>query len=420
MTFSLHRPSVIQGSFLGDGPRFPIPHHRTGAVQLAPAHGPAMQIPPALLQLRPHAAGQRLPEAIQKKMEAVFGTDFSDVRVHVGSEASSIGALAFAHGSDVYFAHGQYNPNTSHGQRLIGHELAHVVQQRSGRVRNPFGSGLAVVQDPGLEAEAERMGIKTSFTSISASLPTAEPPSQRPGQSIQAFLPLGTALWGLAAVTGLATATYNAYKYRMPLAAGWYPDVTYKNHEGVIYELNDSSNYKLGELGLKGKTLNNLRTHVWNQEFSSEEEFRQALKRADYRLNAKEMKKILAIAKNDRPAKSINEALQLGRKRLKAGTTEFNAYMKAKKHQFKWVVTKKDRELYIIQHGGGGDVKHTAASLGEDVLAAGFGGWDEKGNLLIDDDSGHYHPSFESVNRWGLAAWNWYGYWPTLRKRKGS
>ena len=37
------------------------------------------------------------------------------------------------------------------------------MQQRAGRVRNPFGSGVAVVQDPGLEAEAERMGVRVAM-----------------------------------------------------------------------------------------------------------------------------------------------------------------------------------------------------------------------------------------------------------------
>src|SRR5690606_27769182 len=62
-----------------------------------------------------------------------------------------------------------YNPHSAHGQRLLGHELAHVVQQRAGRVRNPFGSGTAVVQDPALEAEAERMGVRA----VQAMLPAA-------------------------------------------------------------------------------------------------------------------------------------------------------------------------------------------------------------------------------------------------------
>jgi GNAT superfamily N-acetyltransferase len=91
-------------------------------------------------------------------MESALGTSFSDVRIHVGPEAASIGAVAFTWGADIHFAPGQYSPHTPHGQFLLAHELTHVVQQRAGRVSNPFGSGVAVVQDHGLEAEADRMG----------------------------------------------------------------------------------------------------------------------------------------------------------------------------------------------------------------------------------------------------------------------
>lgn len=152
---------VIQGAFLGNRPQLHPRHHQAGTVQLA-TRGPATQLPPSLVNFQPRGAGQRLPEPVQRKMEAFFGADFSDVRIHVGNEAPSIGALAFTHGSDIYFAHGQYNPTMPHGQRLLGHELTHVVQQRAGRVRNPFGSGIAVVQDPGLEAEADRMGMRAA------------------------------------------------------------------------------------------------------------------------------------------------------------------------------------------------------------------------------------------------------------------
>ena len=98
-------------------------------------------------------------------MESFFNTSFADVRVHVGHEAPSIGALAFTHGTDLYFAPGQYNPQSTQGQQLLGHELTHVVQQRAGRVRNPLGAGVAVVQDPALEAEAERMGLRAATLS---------------------------------------------------------------------------------------------------------------------------------------------------------------------------------------------------------------------------------------------------------------
>jgi hypothetical protein len=107
---------------------------------------------PASFTLKPRGSGQPLPEAVQKKMEAFFNTNFADVRVHVGPEASSIGSLAFTHGSDLYFAPGQYNPHSTQGQQILGYELTHVLQQRAGRVRNPLGAGVAVVQDPALEA----------------------------------------------------------------------------------------------------------------------------------------------------------------------------------------------------------------------------------------------------------------------------
>ncbi len=108
-------------------------------------------------------SGQKLPPTIQQKMESVFGADFSDVEVHVGPEASSIGALAFTRGADIHFAPGQYNPNSHFGQKLLAHELTHVLQQRAGRVRSPFSTGVAVVQDPALEAEAERMGTQAAM-----------------------------------------------------------------------------------------------------------------------------------------------------------------------------------------------------------------------------------------------------------------
>jgi hypothetical protein len=83
------------------------------AIQLS-GGGQAFQVPPTLSLSSP-SGGFRLPEAIQRKMEAFFNTSFEDVRVHVGPQASSIGALAFTHGSNLYFAPGQYNPTTMHG-----------------------------------------------------------------------------------------------------------------------------------------------------------------------------------------------------------------------------------------------------------------------------------------------------------------
>ncbi|HEY5864047.1 MAG TPA: DUF4157 domain-containing protein [Candidatus Tectomicrobia bacterium] len=125
------------------------------AVMQAKAPGGVESFPVAL---RPKGGGMPLPEPVRAKMEEAFSADFSDVRVHVGSEATAIGAIAYTWGTHIHFAPGHYNPWSQHGQEVLGHELWHVVQQKAGRVRNPYGSGVAVVQDHALEAEADRMG----------------------------------------------------------------------------------------------------------------------------------------------------------------------------------------------------------------------------------------------------------------------
>jgi hypothetical protein len=81
-----------------------------------PQAGTAFALP-ANFTLKPRGSGQPLPGPIQQKMESFFNTSFADVRVHVGHEAASIGALAFTHGTDLYFAPGQYNPQSTTTRR---------------------------------------------------------------------------------------------------------------------------------------------------------------------------------------------------------------------------------------------------------------------------------------------------------------
>ncbi len=97
---------------------------------------------------------------VQGQMEGALGADFSDVKIHPNSEkAPAVGALAYTQGSDVHFAPGQYNPNSSSGQELLGHELTHVVQQREGRVQPTTSvNGMPVNDNSSLEAEADQMG----------------------------------------------------------------------------------------------------------------------------------------------------------------------------------------------------------------------------------------------------------------------
>jgi hypothetical protein len=135
------------------------PHAVAAAALRVPADahgGMAMPLPRHIARPTSHG-GQPLPADVRQRMESLFGQSFSNVRVHVGRDAAAIGALAFTHGTDIYFAPGQFDPASPQGRKVLGHELTHVVQQRTGRARNPFGSGIAVVHDRALEAEADRM-----------------------------------------------------------------------------------------------------------------------------------------------------------------------------------------------------------------------------------------------------------------------
>jgi hypothetical protein len=77
--------------------------------------------------------GFELPDDLRRDMEGKFHTSFKDVRIHTDKEAAemcdTVHALAFAHGYDIYFNSGMYNPEAESGRELLAHELAHVVQQ---------------------------------------------------------------------------------------------------------------------------------------------------------------------------------------------------------------------------------------------------------------------------------------------------
>lgn len=78
-------------------------------------------------------SGSPLPADTRSSMEQAFGNDFSRVRVHTGSDAvrmnKELGALAFTHGSNIYFNDGKYATNSKSGQLLLAHELTHTIQQ---------------------------------------------------------------------------------------------------------------------------------------------------------------------------------------------------------------------------------------------------------------------------------------------------
>jgi Domain of unknown function (DUF4157) len=99
------------------------------------------------------APGSSLDEGVRQEAERSFHRDFSAVRVHAGPLAqqmnAAIGARAFTIGSHLFFAHGEYQPGTSAGRRLIAHEFAHVTQNADASAHP------AIISQPGAPAEAE-------------------------------------------------------------------------------------------------------------------------------------------------------------------------------------------------------------------------------------------------------------------------
>lgn len=78
--------------------------------------------------------GDRLSESTRSEMESNTGLQLGDVRLHTDRAANELndelGSEAFTHGQHIYFADGNYNPTTASGRTLLGHELAHTVQQQ--------------------------------------------------------------------------------------------------------------------------------------------------------------------------------------------------------------------------------------------------------------------------------------------------
>ena len=102
-------------------------------------------------------AGSPLPARLRADLEPRFGANFAGVRVHTGAQSDQLnrqlGAKAFTHGSDIYLAGGQYDPGSGASQRLLAHELTHVVQQdgaatRGNKVQRLFGFGKKKPEDP--------------------------------------------------------------------------------------------------------------------------------------------------------------------------------------------------------------------------------------------------------------------------------
>ncbi len=146
---SVHNPHWQSLSIQGVGPKSRIAPDPSPSQDSQPAQAPcndcASNTASALAlgtQGKPgiHASdfggGVPLNKALAAPFEASYQANLANVRIHPASSLPGrFGWDALTLGDEVAFAPGRFRPNTRDGLALIGHELAHVVQQRRGGMR---------------------------------------------------------------------------------------------------------------------------------------------------------------------------------------------------------------------------------------------------------------------------------------------
>jgi hypothetical protein len=126
--------------------------------------------------------GAPLEPSTRAEMESFFGQDFGAVRIHTGAEATesarNVHAMAYTLGNQIVFADGNYAPKTLAGKRMLGHELAHVVQQSSGTAdgtANAAAFHVSERSDPSEQAAERAAQQITEVTHVSGDGSTVQP-----------------------------------------------------------------------------------------------------------------------------------------------------------------------------------------------------------------------------------------------------
>jgi hypothetical protein len=98
-----------------------------------------------------------LPSVTRCYAEAFFNQPFGDIRLHLDRQPAALGAEAFAQGNALHVLPERFAPKTRAGLSLLGHELAHVVQQRRGMAQRRGPDADVRLDDPVLEREADAL-----------------------------------------------------------------------------------------------------------------------------------------------------------------------------------------------------------------------------------------------------------------------
>jgi len=143
---------------------------------------------PTAMAASDRSSGEPLDPAMRVLMEARLGHDFSSVRIHSDQAAAQaahhVNARAFTVGDDIVLGAGTPPPHSRDGQRLLAHELAHVVQQRTA----PEPSGALEVSRPHDQAEMEARAVSKALWG-GGGWPLALAPLGRPSSVVGGLTP---------------------------------------------------------------------------------------------------------------------------------------------------------------------------------------------------------------------------------------
>jgi hypothetical protein len=158
-----------------------------------PVDGAAAPAEPALTRDQMPRGGAPLGKSLRSFFEPRFGRDFSGVRIHTGDQAAqaanAVKARAFTVGPEIVFGAGEYRPETTAGQRLLAHELTHVVQQAR-PASSSGGTVQRVTQDENAAPAPETApAAPAADTTAAGPTPAADSAAARPAQQQEAAVP---------------------------------------------------------------------------------------------------------------------------------------------------------------------------------------------------------------------------------------
>ncbi|MCB8983611.1 MAG: DUF4157 domain-containing protein [Ardenticatenaceae bacterium] len=187
------------------------------AVQAQSGNGrPSTATPTATAAIRSPGAGQPMSPEVRSRIEPRLGADLGGVRVHTNGRAqqaaTSLGARAFTHGSDIFLNRGE----SPRDLRLMAHEATHVMQQGATAVRRQPLPDVQLL--PGVIMEeindyARHIPGYTLFTVIIGFNPLTGAPVERSAinllEGLMGLVPFGTAVFDKLQEYGIIQDAFN-------------------------------------------------------------------------------------------------------------------------------------------------------------------------------------------------------------------